>query len=56
MSFSQRKPGDIISWNGHVAIYIGNGQIIEAPNENLRVRVSSVYANGLPRGVLRPFV
>ena len=51
---SQRQRGDIISWNGHVAIYIGNDQIIEATPP--RVRISNLWYLGTPRGVLRPFV
>lgn len=30
-------PGDIISWNGHVAIYTGNGYVIEAANSRVGV-------------------
>ncbi len=54
LSISQR--GDIISWSGHVAIYIGNDRIIEAPAPGSSVRTNSVWAYGTPRGVLRPFV
>ena len=25
-------PGDLAVWDGHVAMYIGNGQMIEAPH------------------------
>ena len=54
VSLSQRQRGDIISWNGHVAIYIGNDQVIEAAPP--RVRISNLWYLGTPRGVLRPFV
>ncbi|WP_368286103.1 NlpC/P60 family protein, partial [Enorma massiliensis] len=54
LSFSQRQRGDIISWSGHVAIYLGNDQIIEAANGD--VHIASVYRYGTPRGVLRPFI
>lgn len=56
LSISQRQRGDIISWSGHVAIYIGNDRIIEAPAPGSSVRTNSVWAYGTPRGVLRPFV
>ena len=54
LSFSQRQRGDIISWSGHVAIYLGNDQIIEAAYGD--VHIASVYRYGTPRGVLRPFI
>ncbi|WP_308623400.1 NlpC/P60 family protein, partial [uncultured Enorma sp.] len=56
LSFSKRQRGDIISWSGHVAIYLGNDRIIEAPAPGSSVRTNSVYAYGTPRGVLRPFI
>jgi peptidoglycan DL-endopeptidase CwlO len=40
------KPGDILAFNSpvdHVAIYIGNGKMIEAPRTGLDVRVVDVY-------------
>lgn len=49
-SMAEAKPGDLIAWdnssrnNGvdHIAIYIGNGQMIEAPRTGLDVRVVDV--------------
>ena len=35
-------PGDIVCYSGHVAIYIGNGQIIHAPYEGEVVKIASV--------------
>lgn len=48
------QPGDLIFWssNGaqsgiyHVAIYLGDGQMIEAPTFGLTVRITSVYSWG----------
>ena len=56
LSFSQRQPGDIIAYKGHVAIYLGNDQIVEASSPAGRVRISSVYSSPNIRGVLRPFI
>lgn len=32
VSYANAKPGDIICYDGHVAIYIGNGRIVHASN------------------------
>ncbi|MHA7134222.1 NlpC/P60 family protein [Oerskovia turbata] len=51
--FSQRQPGDLIFWSNntndssqiyHVALYIGNGKIIEAPYTGKNVRVINLYS------------
>lgn len=41
-SLSEALPGDIICYPGHVAIYIGNGQVIHAPTEGQNVKVAGV--------------
>jgi uncharacterized protein YycO len=49
-SMAEARPGDLIAWdnssrnNGvdHIAIYIGNGQMIEAPRTGLDVRIIDV--------------
>ena len=56
LSFSQRRIGDLVCYNGHIAIYIGNDQIIEASSPRNGVRVHSVYVGLNIKGVLRPFV
>ena len=56
LAFSQRQRGDLICYNGHIAIYIGNNQIIEASSPKNGVRVHSVYVGYNIKGVLRPFV
>lgn len=57
LSISKRQRGDIISWSGHVAIYLGNDQIIEAPARGMKVRITSLWNNkSKPRGVLRPYI
>ena len=42
--------------NGHIAIYLGNDQIIEAASPRYGVRVHSVYVGYPIKGVLRPFI
>jgi cell wall-associated NlpC family hydrolase len=45
------KKGDIISWRGHVAIYIGNGRCIEALNYGYGVTERlGVYAHAAGNG------
>lgn len=47
------KPGDLVAWdnssrnNGadHIAIYIGNGKIIESPRRGLSVRIRTLSSN-----------
>lgn len=34
------QPGDLICYSGHVALYIGNGQIVHASNEKDGIKVS----------------
>ena len=58
---SQLKPGDLLFWsNGgvsgihHVAIYIGNGKIIQAPYSGGYVEISSMYDPGTIFGATRP--
>ena len=64
MSYSQIQPGDLIFYsyttNGryknisHVAMYVGNGKVVEAANTNLGViyrdipSVGSIVAVGRP--------
>ncbi|MBQ6395699.1 MAG: C40 family peptidase, partial [Atopobiaceae bacterium] len=47
-----RRPGDLISWPGHIAIYIGNDQVIDAyPGAGVSQR--SMWSHGTPRGCIR---
>lgn len=42
-SLSNALPGDVICYPGHVALYIGNEQVIHAPTTGQKVKVASVY-------------
>ena len=46
VSYSNARPGDVICYNGHVGIYKGNGQIVNAINRARGIGILSAnYAN-----------
>ena len=50
VSFAQVQVGDLVFWGSpgnyyHVAIYVGSGQVLEAPNPSARVRVHSIWSS-----------
>lgn len=52
VSYSDRQPGDLIFWGDyHVAIYLGNGRIVDAGSPSSGVSVRSVF--GSPTSVRR---
>lgn len=54
VSLNERRRGDLVFYPGHVAIYLGGNQIINAYPP--KVMVQSVWAYGTPTVVKRPFV
>ncbi|RJT85091.1 NlpC/P60 family protein [Cryobacterium melibiosiphilum] len=51
VSFANVQVGDLLFWGSpgnyyHTAIYVGGGQILEAPNPSQRVRVHSIWSIG----------
>lgn len=48
-SLAQARPGDLVFWGNpahHVGIYIGNGQMIDAPHTGASVRIEPVVGFG----------
>ena len=48
VSFSELQAGDLICYSGHVAIYIGGGQIIHASTPSTGIIISSMYYGSTP--------
>lgn len=46
VSLAEAQPGDLICYYGHVAIYIGGGQVVHAVNESLGIAVTSTTYTG----------
>ena len=52
VSAADARPGDILWWPGHVAIYIGDGEMVGAQSEGEGVRRMAVYGAPVYRRVL----
>lgn len=42
---SQAKPGDLLSWGYHVAIYLGNGKMIDSSKPGTTTTVRSIWGS-----------
>lgn len=55
VSVSSMQRGDVIYCRGHIAIYLGDGRMIDSwPHQG--VGIHGVYERGNPIGAARPFV
>jgi cell wall-associated NlpC family hydrolase len=63
VSLDDLEPGDLLFYATdnsdpatihHVGIYIGNGEMVDAPYTGAFVRIDSIYQPGIPIGAVRP--
>lgn len=53
VTYEQLQPGDLICFDRHVGIYIGNGQMVHAASAERGIVVDSVFYNKQPIGYRR---
>jgi peptidoglycan DL-endopeptidase CwlO len=52
VSMDQLQPGDLVFWDGHVGIYVGNGSVIHAPHTGTVVQITPIWDGVI--GAARP--
>jgi len=43
VSMSELQPGDLVYWDGHVGIYVGNGSVLHAPHTGTVVQITTIW-------------
>lgn len=54
VALEDRQRGDLVFYEGHVAIYLGNDEILDAYPP--KVRTTSIWTHSYPIAIARPFV
>jgi cell wall-associated NlpC family hydrolase len=52
VSMDQLQPGDLVFWDGHVGIYVGNGSVLHAPHTGTVVQITPIWPGVI--GAVRP--
>ena len=52
VSISQLQPGDLVFWDGHVGIYVGDGSVLHAPHSGTVVQITQIWPGVI--GAVRP--
>lgn len=52
VALSQLQPGDLVFWDGHVGIYVGNSSVLHAPYTGTTVQISPIWPGVI--GAVRP--
>jgi cell wall-associated NlpC family hydrolase len=52
VSMNALQPGDLVFWDGHVGIYVGNGSVLHAPHTGTVVQITPIWPGVI--GAVRP--
>jgi cell wall-associated NlpC family hydrolase len=52
VSMDQLQPGDLVFWDGHVGIYVGNNSVLHAPHTGVNVQITGIWPGVI--GAVRP--
>lgn len=52
VSMSQLQPGDLVFWDGHVGIYVGDNSVLHAPHTGTNVQITPIWPGVI--GAVRP--